>query len=578
MNWELLLKARMTLPQANKDTWLEHLESEESMTQFMRRLRNGQYETKGIMRTITFLRDDHSDENLENYSSIDHDEEEIVRRFREHKPTMLRLLTNKVNRIKGEQSRTGREHGENVRIENQKQIFDLFDELVEANPSNVKPNSNWGRKLLAIEEALQRRAIIRRIKNQLVAKYSDFFSEWPIPGIVAPSSIATGKKIVGADGEKRDEYNINPAYQSEWWEGNDRKLKTLIGIFKNVTSTTTRYTANTLTAELTHDYYSFIGKWNALLIPDELLDSDLFLQTRRLKIMNPNLLLLIKENQPLTQVTAAGQQKYQDRPDTARVGVGEDKPKRLKEQEEESHQATLREMSGRGINFRKEGYDELVEIKEELLELEEEARQGDGQFSKEKQDDLALLEAFFDEGTHKPFEYKDEEYYNIIVPNTIARRINKLYKEEKLDKYEVHEGLQSHRPKTYENTQEAIETIDLDSLTGDPEADLTLLNLLNTIKEADEALDLDSFSENTSEEFDKSISDIRTTIIQLTQTKVEDIIRNPTNYRKIKPIKSAEFVTEFSDEGEELGEAQSKKEVSIFDALVNKNIIEEVTE
>ena len=562
MSWELLLKARMTLPQANKDTWLEHLESEESMTQFMRRLRNGQYETKGIMRTITFLRDEHSDENLENYSSIDHDEEEIVRRFREHKPTMLRLLTNKVNRIKGEQSRTGREHGENVRIENQKQIFDLFDELVEANPSNVRPNSNWGRKLLAIEEALQRRAIIRRIKNQLVAKYSDFFSEWPIPGIVAPS-VASNK-----DG----------TFQREWWEGNDRKLKTLIGIFKNVTSTTTRYTVNTLNAELTHDYYSFIGKWNALLIPDELLDSDLFLQTKRLKIMNPNLLLLIKENQPLTQVTAAGQQKYKERPDTARVGVGEDKTKKWKEAELESHQATLREMSGRGINFRKEGYDKLVGIKEVLLELEEEARQGDGQFSKEKQDDLALLEAFFDEGTHKPFEYKDEEYYNIIVPNTIARRINKLYKEEKLDKYEVHEGLQSHRPKTYENTQEAIETIDLDSLTGDPEADLTLLNLLNTIKEADEALDLDSFSENTSAEFDNSISDIRTTIIQLTQTKVEDIVKNPTNYRKIKPIKSAEFVTEFSDAGEELGEAQSKKEVSIFDALVNKNIIEEVTE
>ena len=32
-----------------------------------------------------------------------------------------------------------------------------------------------------------------------------------------------------------------------------------------------------------------------------------------------------------------------------------------------------------------------------------------------------------------------------------------------------------------------------------------------------------------------------------------------------------------SEEGEELGEAQSKKEVSIFDALVNKKIIE-VTE
>ena len=553
MNWELLLKARMILPQANKDTWLEHLESEESMTQFMRRLRNGQYETKGIMRTITFLRDEDSDENLENYSSIDHDEEEIVRRFREHKPTMLRLLTNKVNRLQGHSSRTGKEYGENVKIENQKQIFDLFDELVEENPSNVKLNSNWGRKLLAIEEALQRRAIIRRIKNQLVAKYSDFFSEWPIPGIVAPS-VASNK-----DG----------TFQREWWEGNDRKLKTLIGIFKNVTSTTTRYTANTLTAELTHDYYSFIGKWNALLIPDELLDSDLFLQTKRLKIMNPNLLLLIKENQPLTQVTAAGQQKYRETPDTARIQT---------EGETESHQATLREMSGRGINFRKEGYDELVDLKEVLLELEEEARQGDGQFSKEKQDDLALLEAFFDEGTHKPFEYKDEEYYNIIVPNTIARRINKLYKEEGFGEYEVHESLQSHRPKTYENTQEAIDTIDFDSLTGDPEADLTLLNLLNTIKEADEALDLDSFSENTSAEFDNSISDIRTTIIQLTQAKVEDIVKNPTNYRKIKPIKSAEFVTEFSDAGEELGEAQSKKEVSIFDALVNKNIIEEVTE
>jgi len=553
MNWELLLKARMILPQANKDTWLEHLESEESMTQFMRRLRNGQYETKGIMRTITFLRDEDSDENLENYSSIDHDEEEIVRRFREHKPTMLRLLTNKVNRLQGHSSRTGKEYGENVKIENQKQIFDLFDELVEENPSNVKLNSNWGRKLLAIEEALQRRAIIRRIKNQLVAKYSDFFSEWPIPGIVAPS-VASDK-----DG----------TFQREWWEGNDRKLKTLIGIFKNVTSTTTRYTANTLTAELTHDYYSFIGKWNALLIPDELLDSDLFLQTKRLKIMNPNLLLLIKENQPLTQVTAAGQQKYRETPDTARIQT---------EGETESHQATLREMSGRGINFRKEGYDELVDLKEVLLELEEEARQGDGQFSKEKQDDLALLEAFFDEGTHKPFEYKDEEYYNIIVPNTIARRINKLYKEEGFGEYEVHESLQSHRPKTYENTQEAIDTIDFDSLTGDPEADLTLLNLLNTIKEADEALDLDSFSENTSAEFDNSISDIRTTIIQLTQAKVEDIVKNPTNYRKIKPIKSAEFVTEFSDAGEELGEAQSKKEVSIFDALVNKNIIEEVTE
>ena len=560
MSWELLLKAKISLPQENKESWLEHLESEESMTRFMRRLRNGQYETKGIMRTISFLRDEGSDENLENYSSIEHDEEEIVRRFREHKPTMLRLLTNKVNRIKGEQSRTGREHGENVRIENEKQIFDLFDELVEANPSNVKLNSNWGRKLLALEETLiARPKLISRLRNKLISKYNDFFSEWPIPGVAAPSR---------ANQE-------SGAYQPEWWEGNDRKLKTLVNLFKGATKQIKGYTANTLDADLTHTYYSSIAKWNKLLIPDELLESDLF-TVKKLHYMNPNLLFLLKENNPISRINIGAATQYAKDPSY----VGEEGGT---EQDIESHQEKLKEISGKGLVLNKEGYDELKIEEEDLLEQEEEAKLTDGNFSQKKQKDLKLLSEFFNSGTHKVFDYRDVDYVQIIIPSSLQRKITNLYKEAGYDEdYPLDEDLESHlkEPKQYEDTSDAIGGIDLDTLTGEPESTISLLNLLNTIKEADEALDLNSFSENTGEEFDKAIEDIRQEIIKITQEKVNDIAQNPTNYRKIKPIKSAEFIEQPKNPDDEEDKRtvtlQTKQGVSIFDALASKKIIEEV--
>jgi len=568
MSWELLLKAKISLPQENKESWLEHLESEESMTRFMRRLRNGQYETKGIMRTISFLRDEGSDENLENYSSIEHDEEEIVRRFREHRPTMLRLLTNKVNRIQGESSRTGREHGENVRIENEKQIFDLFDELVEANPSNVKLNSNWGRKLLALEETLVARPkLISRLRNKLISKYNDFFSEWPIPGVAAPSR---------ANQE-------SGAYQPEWWEGNDRKLKTLVNLFKGTTKQIKGYTANTLDADLTHTYYSSIAKWNKLLIPDELLESDLF-TVKKLHYMNLNLLFLLKENNPISRINIGAATQYAK--DPSYVGDEEGTGAELTEErkkEIERHQEKLKLISGKGLVLNKEGYDELKIEEEELLELEEEAKLTDGNFSQKKQKDLKLLSEFFNSGTHKVFDYRDIDYVQIIIPSSLQRKITTLYKKSLYDKkYPLDEDLESHlkEPKQYKDTSDAIGGIDLDTLTGEPESTISLLNLLNTIKEADEALDLNSFSENTGEEFDKAIEDIRQEIIKITQEKVNDIAQNPTNYRKIKPIKSAEFIEQPKNPDDEEDKRtvtlQTKQGVSIFDALVSKKIIEEV--
>ena len=117
--------------------------------------------------------------------------------------------------------------------------------------------------------------------------------------------------------------------------------------------------------------------------------------------------------------------------------------------------------------------------------------------------------------------------------------------------------------------------IDLGNLSGDIEPELSLINLLNVIHEADEALDLNSFTDNTFQEFDNATSAIRETIVEITQEKIDDIVQSPTNYRKLKPIKSAEFTSE--GEGEDITRVQTKTGFTVFDALVNKELITEVS-
>ena len=118
------------------------------------------------------------------------------------------------------------------------------------------------------------------------------------------------------------------------------------------------------------------------------------------------------------------------------------------------------------------------------------------------------------------------------------------------------------------NTSDVLSDIELDNLTGDVEPDVSLINLLNVIQEADEALDLNSFTDYTIEEFEDSVSKIREEIIEITQEKVEDIVQNPINYRAIKPIRGASV---------DRHGTQIKRESTIFTALVNNKIITEVS-
>ena len=596
MNWQEIIKALITLPQNNKDFWVEILSSDENMTRFMNRVGNGRVSSSGLKRTLSFLRAEDSSQHLENFSSIEHDEEEIVRRYNEIKPRLISLLENKATRDMGEKIKYGTLQGEALVIENNKKVFDLLDALVEAKPSKVTVNSNMGKRLLSIEKYfINHNQQLKRMRNGLVAKYGEFFSTWPIPGIVAPSSMATGKKIIGADGKERDEYKVNPAYQEEWWDGNNRRLKTLISVFKDSAPPTVRYTANTLDAELTHTYYSDIAKHNKILIPDELQASDLFLQSKNLKLMNPNLLFLLKEDNPFIAIDKAGYDKLEAREDEdtaqqdrehweSKYGpdfVDEDgKPINPVDPNTRAYQERLESVSGKGMLFTEWGYEYLGDILTELKKELETAKRTDGNFSAIKQRRLKLLSEFLElptntttkEYTNEDNKKVSEEFINVNASPTTIARMNRTFNVElEREHVQIPEGIKISlktvgAPKTAEV---ALSGIDLNELTGEPEVELSLLNLLNTIVEADEALDLNSFTDNTFSEFEGSVTAIRETIIEITQEKVEDIVHNPTNYRKLKPIKSAEF--------EGATRTQTKKESTVFDALVNKKLISELS-
>ena len=571
MNWQEIIKALITLPQKNKDSWVEILSSDENMTSFKNRIRGGKYSNTGLKNTLSFLRREDSAKNLEDFSSIEHDEEEIVRRFNENKSSLITLLENRANRTQGLRVRAGKLQGEALVIENTKKVFDLLDAVVEAKPADVPINSNMGKHLLSIEQYfVEHPKQLRRMRNELLSKYGEFFSTWPIPGIAEqlisnPDFNTTGVRHLP-----------NPAYQKEWRDGATPKLQELIKVFKDFTPPTITYTANTLDANLTSVYYKNVAKYNNLLIPDELQASDLFLNTKKLKILNPNLLLLLKEDNPFIKVGDVAEEIFEGKErqfDT----IFDESDQTITEAEQKIKDERLRDLSGKGMVLTLESYNTLEEELERLEGKEERAKSSDGQFN--EHEDLKLLGNFLHLSTNKinisyiDDETKEEikgEYMTIIVPRSVRIRILQIFGpliEDSPLPEEIQIKLKTReQPKT--TTEEALVGIDLNELTGEVESEPSLLNLLNVIKEADEALDLNSFTDNTFQEFDKASNSIRETIIELTQEKVEDIVQNPINYRTIKPIKSAEV----SASG-----TQTKRESTIFNALVSNKLITEVS-
>lgn len=571
MNWQEIIKALITLPQNNKDLWVEILSSEENMKSFKNRIRGGKYSNTGLKNTLSFLRDEDSTKNLEDFSSIEHDEEEIVRRYNENKSSLITLLENRANRTQGLRVRAGKLQGEALVIENTKKVFDLLDAVVEAKPADVPVNSNMGKHLLSIEQYfVEHPKQLRRLKNELLSKYGEFFSTWPIPGIAEqnipnPNFSETGIRHLR-----------NPAYQKEWRDGATPKLQELIKVFKDFTPPSIRYTANTLDGNLTSIYYTNVAKYNNLLIPDELQASDLFLNTKRLKILNPNLLLLLKEDNPFIKVGDVAEEVFAGKERQFDI-IYEESDQPITEAEQKIKDERLRDLSGKGMVLTLESYNTLEEELERLEGKEERAKSSDGQFK--EHEDLKLLGNFLHLSANKinitytDNETKEEikgEYMAIIVPRSVRIRILQIFGpllEDSPLPEEIQIKLKTReQPKT--TTEEALVGIDLDELTGEVESEPSLLNLLNVIKEADEALDLNSFTDNTFQEFDKASNSIRETIIELTQEKVEDIVQNPINYRTIKPIKSAEV----SRAG-----TQTKRASTIFNALVNNKLITEVS-
>jgi hypothetical protein len=566
MNWQEIIKALITLPQENKGEWINILSSEETTTQFMRRLSNSRYQTRGINATVRFLKDDDSEQNLENYSSIEFDEEEIIRRYREHRPTMLRLLTNKLNRIAGGSSRSGKEYGENVRIENDRQLFSSFDELVEDAPVNVKLNSNWGRKLLALEEALGSKKILLRNKSNLLSKYNDFFSNWLIPGAVPPSTIATGKTIVGADGIKRPEYKVSPEYEKDWWDSNGRKLTKLFKLFGRSEQQHISYRANTLDGPLAAEYYS-VAKFNRKLMPDDLLESDLLEGIGKENRLNINILHLLKEDSPLDTILEAASER-----------LGQN----VSDDEYAGQQA--REVSGKSpLVFR----EEYIEKKRDDL-----ADYIDADNPKNK-NKILILDAFFNNAELEPFTHiaqvkvgdsRKEVSQNYVRVSNIDRNLGRnMYSmylqeikgaiDEDKEDYEIDDVLLGNLEiQTDVPVQETIDSIDFESLDANPTDNLTLVDFLNALKEADEALDINVFSDIKSVE--KTIELVKTQLIEITQEKVDDIINVPTDYVRIKPIRGKSLL---AVEGTE-NIRQSRKEVTFMSLLELKNIIEEVNE
>ena len=563
MNWQEIIKALITLPQKNKDSWVEILSSDENMRSFKNRIRGGKYGNAGIKNTLSFLRDDNSAKHLEDFSSIDHDEEEIVRRYNENKSSLITLLENRINRTQGLRVRAGKLQGEALVIENNKRVFDLLDTVVEARPSNVSVNSNMGKHLLSIEKYfVDHPKQLRRMKNELLSNYGEFFTTWPIPGIAEqlmsnPNFATTGVR-----------HMRNPAYQEEWRDNGVPKLETLIKVFKDFTPPTITYTANTLDANLTSVYYKNVAKYNNLLIPDELQASDLFLNTKKLKIMNKNLILLLTEDNPFLKVDAEARKIFEEQEEHFDTETKEGQ--KVKEER-------LRDISGKGLILTIDAYDDLVAHLGWLENREEKAKLSDGNFPQHKE--LKLLGNFLNLTINKKNisyisnetkEEESEEVVQIIAPRSMRIKVSQVFSEI-INENELPEEI-NIKLKTMEetktNTSDVLSDIELDNLTGDVEPDVSLINLLNVIQEADEALDLNSFTDYTIEEFEDSVSKIREEIIELTQEKVEDIVQNPINYRTIKPVKSAEV---------DRHGTQIKRESTIFNVLVNNKIITEVS-
>jgi hypothetical protein len=559
MSWTEIIKAKIKLPQADVEKWLEIFSSDENTDRFRRQLRGGNYENKGLARTLTFLRGEHTERNLINAASLDYNEDELIDRFNEHKDTITATLENRANRLQGLSVASRKVQGATLAIENKKRLFALFDDLVENKPKGkIKVASNWGRKLIAIEKYLVEHPKIRgKIRNELLQKYSSFFTDWYIPG-----SVGIKHKL----------------HDATWWDKSERRLKELIKLFGSAT-TLSEYTSNTLDDDHVLAYYTNIAKHNLLLIPDEIAppNSELFRVTQKQYRINSNIKHLLRSDDPIASLGEEAINLYEQ----------------LEEAQPEDEEMQSDERNVRGEIYARLGEDMYLPeafvqeyIIDELNDLEgltdeEWEAMSDKDYSDER-GNLKLLREYQEFANVEDYEFKGRNYIKITAKGAVKHNLAKYYsmksdeyalKDE--EEFTLHPELAIHAQDMvkYENVSEALSAINVSALDGDAQNVKfgTITDFLNVIIEADRALDLNNLPEplpeNLAEAFEEALGEgensVKSKLKELAQDKVDDIATNSKKYERIPPIKSAAF-----DEDVEI-----QAEHTIFTALINGGFI-----
>jgi hypothetical protein len=561
MSWTELLKAKIKLPQANIEKWLEIFSTDENTDRFRRQLRGGNFENTGLNRTLTFLRGEHTEQNLINAASLDYNEDELIDRFNEHKDSFISHFENRTNRLKGIRVDSRKVQGETLAIENKKRLFALFDDLVENVPKGkIKVASNWGRKLIAIEKYLvEHPKILRKIRNELLQKYSNFFSGFSIPGRAPPTG--EGSEL----------------YDATWWDKSERRLKELIKLFGSATKLND-YTSNTLDDDHVFAYYINIAKHHRLLIPEEIAppNSDLFRVTKRQYKINPNIKHLLRSNDPITSLGEETAKVYEQ--------LEEVRPKQESEARLREIETEIYSRLGPKPLYLPELFVEEY-ILDELNELEgrtdeEWEAMSDRDITDDKEN-LKLLRDYQEFTDVKDYEFEGRNYKAITAKGSIKHKLARYYKNklkeyslEDEENYQLHEDLivtAQDMPK-HKNVSEALDTINLETLDGEAQYKFgTITDFLNVIIEADRALDLNNLPEplpeNLVKAFDEALGEgensVKSKLKKLAQDKVDDIATNPKKYERIPPIKSAAFE----------GDVEIQAEHTIFTALINGGFI-----
>jgi len=275
MMWTEVLKA-VFLPERNPSRWLVILSTRESINEFIRTLKSGDYNTRGINNTLDFLQGGDTSENRIRNSIIDEDEDDVMDNYEGHYLIMIDLLEKKLAAGKKRLNAAdlGRTVAQSRKVRTAEEFIKLLDEIVK-NPTDEQKQR--------AEEFLVQHSKWLRQKTKGKLNRSIIRNKY-------------GYDLSGTDfSTKEAKKPVDIHYKN---------LYTLFNVPTSAGKTSkVDYTANTLTPELAIEFYKLINHTKQIPEPLTPGNADIY-QGDKLKV-NPYLIIILEEENPFRKLASS---------------------------------------------------------------------------------------------------------------------------------------------------------------------------------------------------------------------------------------------------------------------------------